>query len=504
MGECVGSERDEEEQRRSVRRRRAARQVRVRQLEGRGPELARIVLVHVRVEQRSEPRLVQRRVRVPGQAGGGEETPVAHAVRLVVAAVAPIRRQEAARTRARAVHGRFAQVRQRVARTTGETLPARRARAHPELEAAGREVAHVLRERMAGVVAPLQRDEVLRQLGHELGPLQHDVAPELHPVPTRRDERVHAAQVLQVDALDAALVARGLRTAAPEVERLVEADVEALRAKTRQQLVVKVLEQRDRGGVRQVERVGLLVQAERVVDALGHFGQTPVARVLQPAVEVPEALLVRRQLDPEGRAAVVERAHLGRRQSVGVAPDLLVARVRERVLDVELQVIDLPRREATGQRVEFGRARDARARHVEQHAARREPRAIVDRERGDRERARSLLRVQIRELRERRQRMARAGVIRRGDARSRRIHDQPVRARAQRSVARAAHARVGPRARRARDGRIERAPVDGPRPRAAEDSGAALERARLGPQQMDAVDHARVRARRAPGDRRVP
>ena len=69
------------------------------------------------------------------------------------------------------------------------------------------------------------------------------------------------------------------------------------------------------------------------------------AVVLEPAVHVPETVLVGHELDVALAAERVERADLvgGERARVGV--HLGVIAVRERVLAVELDLVDLPRRE---------------------------------------------------------------------------------------------------------------------------------------------------------------
>jgi hypothetical protein len=57
----------------------------------------------------------------------------------------------------------------------------------------------VLGKRVIGLVAPLERDGVCRQLGDQLGLLEDDVAPELHAMSARGDQRVHLLEEVEVD-----------------------------------------------------------------------------------------------------------------------------------------------------------------------------------------------------------------------------------------------------------------------------------------------------------------
>src|SRR4030095_13458108 len=104
------------------------------------------------------------------------------------AAIAPVRDKAARRSGAHSVSRCALHVREHVARAAGETLPARGAGTHVELESARAEVLDVLGERMAVLVAPLERDEIHRKLGHELGTLQDHVAPELHAASVSSNE----------------------------------------------------------------------------------------------------------------------------------------------------------------------------------------------------------------------------------------------------------------------------------------------------------------------------
>src|SRR6185503_6756097 len=112
-----------------------------------------------------------------------------------------------------------------------------------------------------------ERDGVAPQLGDELGLLDDDVAPELHAVAARGDERVHLLQELEVDAHLAFFGDGGRRAALAEIEGLVEADVELAAAEVRKQLVVEVGEQVEGARIGGAEAERLAPLAERVLDA---------------------------------------------------------------------------------------------------------------------------------------------------------------------------------------------------------------------------------------------
>ena len=168
-------------------------------------------------------------------------------------------------------------------------MPTAGARTHPELPAGRGQTGALVRVGVIGLVAPAQRDRVVRDLTNELGVSQDDVAPEQHLPVTVRDEAVDLAQEVQVDGRLAALGAGLGGAAAAQVEGLVQADVEATAHKLRQQLVVEAAEEfgNPRIGRAQAERFGL--DGEGVAEPFRHLRQRPVPVMDEPAVEVAEA-----------------------------------------------------------------------------------------------------------------------------------------------------------------------------------------------------------------------
>ena len=115
-----------------------------------------------------------------------------------------------------------------------------------------------------------------------------------------------------------------------------------------------------------------------MIEALGDFSQRPVAVVDEPAVEVPEAVLVRGEFDEPLPAEGVERPHLLGGERGSVAPDLLVVRVRVRVLDVELEVVHLPVGQTVDQVFQVPQRGHPVPAHVEHDAADPEVGPILD------------------------------------------------------------------------------------------------------------------------------
>ena len=262
-------------------------------------------------------------------------------------------------------------------------MPTAGARTHPELPAGRGQTGALVSVGVVGLVTPAQRDRVLGDLIDHLGVLKDDVAPEQHLPVAVRDEAVDLAQEVQIDGRLAALGAGFRRAAATQVERLVQADVEATAHKLRQQLVVEAAEELDnpRIGRAQAERFG--VDGEGVAEPFGHLRQRAVPVMDEPAVEMAEAVLVRGQFDESLAAVGVERADLGGGEGGGVAPDILVAFVGVGVLDVELEVVDLPLRQTVDQTLQVRHRGHPVPAHVQHRAADREIGPILDLDRRD-------------------------------------------------------------------------------------------------------------------------
>ncbi len=231
---------------------------------------------------------------------------------------------------------------------------------------------------MIRLITPHQRDRVAGQLRDELRMMQDDVAPEVHGPPVPGHPLVHRAQEIQVNPPAAAFRTGRLAPALAQVHRLVAADVEAPAGEVRQQLVVQLVQQRQPARVERVEAERIRPPLAPGLVAVGTLGQIAVAGMLQPALQVAEGVLVRRQFDSPRPAVRVQRAHLVAGQRAGLRPHLAMARVGEGVLGVELEVIDLQAGQLVHQGVQPRHGGDAGAADVEHDAAAREVGVIDD------------------------------------------------------------------------------------------------------------------------------
>ncbi len=119
------------------------------------------------------------------------------------------------------------------------------------------------------------------------------------------------------------------------------------------------------------------------------LGERQVPRVAKPAIHVAEGVLIRHELDPESPAVGVERLDLLAGERRRVLPDLVVAAVGEGVLDVELELVQLPLGEEIDELVQGGHRRDPIPAHIEHDAAMEEVGPILDLEAGKCGRARA-------------------------------------------------------------------------------------------------------------------
>ena len=211
---------------------------------------------------------------------------------------------------------------------------------------------------MVPFVAPVERDDVLRQTLHQRRMLQDDVAPEHRTV----SARAYEVEDLQQEAK--------IHFRILNLERLVAADVEELRIEAREQFVVKPLQERQRFRQRRVERGGVLLDRapRRHGAALRHRGERVVLRKIEPPFEMTEGVLVRHQLDVVHPAVGVQLAHLGGRERRGVAPGRLMLRVPERVFGVELELVVVADLQQIDDLAERGHRRDLVPAHI-QHIA---------------------------------------------------------------------------------------------------------------------------------------
>ncbi len=123
-----------------------------------------------------------------------------------------------------------------------------------------------------------------------------------------------------------------------------------------------------------------MVAAPGCIEHLVGLGQVRVAREAQPAVHMPERVLVRHQLDMALPAEGVQLQDILAGERRGACPDLGVRAVGEGVLGVELDLVDLPAGQHIDQLQRRRQRRHPITTYVKHHAARREVGPVGDRE----------------------------------------------------------------------------------------------------------------------------
>ncbi len=130
--------------------------------------------------------------------------------------------------------------------------------------------------------------------------------------------------------------------------------------------------------MRGIEGHRLVAEAVGIHETVGRDRERPVAVVEQPAVHVPEAVLVGYELDVPIATEPVEFSNFVGSERAGVRVHFLMIAVRERVLAVELNLVHLPRREAIDEIAQRVHRRYLVSRDVEHHAAYREIGVVAD------------------------------------------------------------------------------------------------------------------------------
>ena len=211
---------------------------------------------------------------------------------------------------------------------------------------------------MIALVAPVERDDVLRQTFDKTGMAQHYVAPEHGPLAAATRRVAHFQQEFKILARIGYL------------ERFVAANIHKRRSEVRQKLVEERLDKRDGTGVCRIERRRKLLDRSpwRHGAAFGKLCEMVVLGMRQPAFHVTEGVLVGDKLDSLHLAIRVKLANLGGSHRIGLLPNLRVRRIGESMLGIQLKLIVAAPREDINDFAERSQRGDAVAAHV-QHVA---------------------------------------------------------------------------------------------------------------------------------------
>src|ERR1043166_4785853 len=171
---------------------------------------------------------------------------------------------------------------------------------------------------------------------------QDDIAPEHHLAVPGRDFPLDFSQKVEIHAALADPLAKSFALAATQIPRLIAAHVEKAAGKVRQQFIVKLADELD--GVRMIRR-----QRRRETQEIAgwtfvwcrNFREFAQRRVFEPATQMAERILVWHEVNAQFAATRIKLANLPAGQSPPTAPHGLVIAIGERVLDVELKLVDL-------------------------------------------------------------------------------------------------------------------------------------------------------------------
>ncbi len=114
----------------------------------------------------------------------------------------------------------------------------------------------------------------------------------------------------------------------------------------------------------------------RADELAGHFGQSSVARQLEPARQMSKRILVWHQLDEALCAVRIQRQDFLAGHRRCILPGFGMVAIGERVLGIQLELVDLPGRQPVDQVVQRLHLRHLAAADVQHHAPGRKIRPI--------------------------------------------------------------------------------------------------------------------------------
>ena len=316
-------------------------------------------------------------LQIPAVAGTGRIAHIAHGEGLVVTAVSPIGVEIACGPVLEPVLGRILKVGEAVIGAARNAVPGAGAGADVELDVGGGKGAALLVKGVLRPIAPIEGDAVLGQGLDELGLMEDDVAPELHPAPPLGAGLVNALEEVQVDLCGAAGLCLLLAPPLAQLPGLVAAYVEHGASEVRKVFVIQTLDKLQTfGGGGQGGTVAAAA-APRVLKSIGALGQVPVLGVAEPAFEVAEGVEVGHQFDETVGAVGVDLQNLLVGEGACIVPDRFVVAEGEGMFDVELELVDAQAGEAIDEQLERLQGGHLAAAYVHHDAAGRKVRRVV-------------------------------------------------------------------------------------------------------------------------------
>lgn len=306
------------------------------------------------------------RVTAPGLLGRPGEGEPGVALEVVVPAVAPVRAQQPAGAEAARRLGPARDVQLRVLDAREQAVPARGARAHPEVEPRVPEDPDPLVVALR-LVPPVEEQQVPVDLAHDLRVLVHHVAPDEGALAVGPGQVAHLANVVQEEAAAAEAPGAVLRAAPAQVPGLVAVRVEEPRAEVGQVLAEEVAQQLVAARIRRREGPAAVALV-----------QVPVALEGEDPLHVAQGLEAGHELHVAGRRVGVELAQLLGAEGRGARADLGVAPEAEGVLGVEHQHVELEPDAQVQELADAGDGGNLAPGDVEHEPALRQERRVLD------------------------------------------------------------------------------------------------------------------------------
>ena len=230
------------------------------------------------------------------------------------------------------------------------------------------------------VVLPVEQGDFFGKRFEDLGVFEGDAAPHHRSSAPGFEVAARADGAVGVHGGDVDPFGEGFGAALAEVEGLVRADVELVRAEQLQVVIDEPTRQVEGAVVAGVEHVVVhaVDEHERLVGGLRELAEVAERLRAQGHVEMPERGDRRHELDAAVGAVVVECEDVARGERYGAVPGLTHAVESESVLDVELELVDFAQAELVDPGLEPVEGGDAPAGHAEVIASRSEGGLVLD------------------------------------------------------------------------------------------------------------------------------
>jgi len=254
-----------------------------------------------------------------------------------VAIVTPVGVEEAFGAVRRALMSSFSDIGDGIAESRAVGVPRTCAGADHEGQTCAGDILRVLETGAILLIFPVEKDDILGQLGQESGMPEDDIGPHVHPSAVPAAELVKLKDVVEINARRADAAGSALAAALAEFPRLIAADVEVFGLEDGDEFVIELGD--EFGGARVGWAEG---GAAGPATEAGQFGKVNVMGEDEGLFHVAEAGEGADEADVMKVAVGLKLAQLRWCKGAVAFADGWVAFESECVLDVELEFVYLP------------------------------------------------------------------------------------------------------------------------------------------------------------------